>query len=143
MSFLGRASGALVVLCCSALQTLAAQEAMRAPGSPPIVEERDPSFAETLEPTDLLSLEQAVALAILRSPDLAAFAWEVRAREARVIQARAHPNPELHVLAEELGTNRELITGGEQTTIQLGQLIELGGKRSARSQVASLARDVA
>jgi cobalt-zinc-cadmium efflux system outer membrane protein len=44
---------------------------------------------------------------------------------------------------EELGTDREFITGGEQTTIQLGQLVELGGKRSARTQVASLERDVA
>ena len=143
MSFVGRVGVALAVLCCSAPQMLATEEVLSAPGSPLIVEEREPSSAEMLAPTDELSLGQAVALALLRSPDLAAFAWEVRAREARVIQAGAYPNPELRLLVAELGTDREEITGGEQTTIQLGQLVELGGKRSARTQVASLERDVA
>ena len=143
MSFVGRVGVALAILCCSAPQMLAAEQVFSARGSLPIVEERGPSSAETLEPADELSLGQAVALALLRSPDLAAFAWEVRAREARIIQAGAHPNPELRLLVEELGTDREVITGGEETTIQLGQLVELGGKRSARTQVASLERDVA
>ena len=143
MSFLGRTGVALAVFCCSALQILAADQVLSVPGPPPVAEEPEPGFRETLEPEDELSLRQAVALALLRSPDLAAFAWEVRAREARVIQAGAHPNPELGLLVEELGTNREEISGGEQTTIQLGLLVELGGKRSARTQVASLERDVA
>ncbi len=85
MSFVERVGVALAALCCSAPQMLAAEEVLSAPGSPPIVEEREPSSAETLEPTDELSLGQAVALALLRSPDLAAFAWEVRAHEVRVI----------------------------------------------------------
>ena len=143
MSFFGRASVVLAVLCCSAPQILTAEEVLRAPGSPPIVEEREHGSAETLEPIDELLLGQAVALALVRSPELATFAWEVRTREARVIQAGAHPNPALHLLVQELGTDREEITGGEQTTIQIGQLVELGGKRSARTQVASLERDLA
>jgi len=143
MSFPGRVGVTLAVLCCSASQMLVADPVSGVPESPPIVEEREPGSTEALEPIDELSLGQAVALALLRSPDLAAFAWQVRAREARVIQAGAHPNPELRLSVEELGTNREEITGGEQTTIQLGQLVELGGKRSARTQVASRKRDVA
>ncbi|MCZ6778084.1 MAG: TolC family protein [Acidobacteria bacterium] len=92
---------------------------------------------------DELTLRDAVALALLRSPDLTAFSWEKRAREARVLQARRHPNPKLEALVENLGTDRDHITGGRQTTLRLGQLIELGGKRSARMAVASLELDVA
>ncbi len=86
---------------------------------------------------------QAIALALLRSPDLAEFAWGVRAQEARVLQAGLLPNPSLSTLVENLGTGRDDITGGVQTTIQLGQLVELGGKRSARKQVAALELDLA
>ena len=143
MSFLGRAGVALAVFCCSALQILAADQVLSAPGPPPIAEKPGPGFGETLESTDELSLRQAAELAFFRSPDLAAFAWEVRVREARLIQAGVRPNPELSLLLAELGTDREEITGGEQTTIQLGQLVELGGKRSARTQVASLEQDLA
>ena len=142
MSFFGRASVALAVLCCSAMKIGAAQDVFSTPETPPMVAEREPGPAETLEPIDELSLGEAVALALLRSSDLATFAWEVRAREAGVIQAGAYPNPNLRLLVQELGSDREEITGGEQTTIQLGQLLELGGKRSARTRVASLERDV-
>ncbi len=143
MSFLGRAGVALTIFCCSALQIVSADQVLSAPVPPPIAEQPESGFGEILEPVDELSLPQASALAFLRSPDLAAFAWEVRAREARLIQAGARPNPELGLLLAELGTDREEITGGEHTTIQLGQLVELGGKRSARTQVASLERHVA
>lgn len=95
------------------------------------------------EPEGELTLRQAVALTLLQSPELAAFGWEVRAREARILQAGVLPNPSVSALVENLGTKREEITGGIQTTLQLGQLIELGGKRSARVRVASLERDVA
>ncbi len=47
------------------------------------------------EPTGELSLRQALALALLRNPDLAAAAWENRALEARRLQAGAWPNPSL------------------------------------------------
>ncbi len=95
------------------------------------------------EPEGELSLGQAVALTLLQSPDLAAFGWEVRAREARIVQAGLLPNPSAAVSVENLGTHRDDITGGLETTIQLGQLVELGGKRSARLRVASFERDVA
>ncbi len=93
---------------------------------------------EEVQPTEELTLAQAMALALLRSPELAGFTWEVRAQEARALQAGRLPNPELSTLVENLGTGRDEITGGVQTTIQLGQLVELGGKRSARKRVAAL-----
>lgn len=101
-------------------------------------------------PAGTISLQDALALALLHSPDLAAFAWETRAREARALQAGRLPNPVLEVLAEDVGRSEELAAGTgsqgliqPQTTIQLSQLIELGGKRTARQRLATLNRDLA
>jgi cobalt-zinc-cadmium efflux system outer membrane protein len=96
------------------------------------------------EPTGVISLREALTLALARNPDLAAFSWEVRAREARTLQAGLLPNPGLSVLVEDIGGSGDYHGFHQaQTTIQLSQLIELGGKRSARMQATSLTRDLA
>jgi cobalt-zinc-cadmium efflux system outer membrane protein len=96
------------------------------------------------EPTGSLSLRQALALSLLRSPDLASFAWESRAREADALQAGLFPNPELKVESENfLGTGPFSDYDNAETTVTLGQLIELGGKRAKRRRVAELERDLA
>ena len=99
-------------------------------------------------PTGTVSLRDAVGLALLQNPALAAFAWETRAREARILQSGRPPNPAVSVLLEDIGARR--FAGGglnepvqPQTTIQLSQLIELGGKRAARQRLATLNRDLA
>lgn len=104
-----------------------------------------PSFAS---PTDTMSLRDAIQLALLHSPQLAAAGWEVRARDARAAQAGRLPNPTISGLAEDFGATR--IAGGpagqpiqRQTTLQLSQLVELGGKRSARRRVATRERELA
>ncbi len=101
-------------------------------------------------PTGPLSLGDAIALALLHNPDLAAYAWETRAREARVLQARGLPNPVVAVLAEDLhasppsgGGSGAVQVVQPQTTVQLSQLIELGGKRTARRNMAAFDRDLA
>jgi len=109
-----------------------------------------PQAREPQNPEGVVSLRDAVGLALLQSPDLAAFAWEIRAREARVLQAGRPPNPVVGVLAQDLWA-RKLFPGGDpsqevaqpQATIELSQLIELGGKRTARQHLASADRDVA
>ncbi|MGI9077118.1 MAG: TolC family protein, partial [Gemmatimonadaceae bacterium] len=100
--------------------------------------------------TDSVSLRDAVALALLHSPDLAAFAWETRAREALILQAGRLPNPVVGVVAEDIGQSRFVSSVAQseqvvqpQTTVQLSQLIELGGKRSARQNLAARTRDLA
>lgn len=112
-----------------------------APGAP---ERRAaPSFQE---PTGQVSLREAVALALLHNPGLAAFAWETRAREAAILQAGRPPNPTLGVVAEDIGASGQTGTARlvqPQTTIQLSQVIELGGKRAARRQLAAVNRDLA
>ncbi len=96
------------------------------------------------EPTGTITLRQALSLALLRNPELAAFSWEVRAREARALQASLLPNPEISVELENIGGSGEA-SGFDQTetTIGLSQLIELGGKRGKRTRVAALESDLA
>ena len=96
------------------------------------------------EPTGALSLEAALAAALLQSPELAANAYEVRAREAALLQAGAFPNPTLELDLEDFGGGDEFSgVDAAQTTLLVGQRIELGGKRAARIALASADRDVA
>lgn len=100
----------------------------------------DSAFAD---PRDTLTLQRAVGLALQHSPDLAAFAWETRAREARALQAGRLPNPNVSFLAEDYGaharTGAAAVPAGilRQTTLQLSQLVELGGKRTGRQRLAT------
>jgi len=102
------------------------------------------SVAEFKEPRSSLTLREALSFALLNNPELAAFSWEIRVQEAQELQAGLRPNPEFAVEVENFGGSGSL-SGfeGSETTILLGQLIELGGKRSKRAQVASLERDLA
>jgi cobalt-zinc-cadmium efflux system outer membrane protein len=96
------------------------------------------------EPTGVITLRQALALALMKNPELAVFSWEARAREAQALQARLLPNPELDVEVENFGGTG--FFGGldeAETTVQLGQLVELGGKRSKRKRAAALDQDLA
>lgn len=100
-------------------------------------------------PAGILTLQDAIRLALAQNPDLAAFAWETRARESLTLQAGVLPNPVLSVLAEDLGASsyegvpESLAAVEPQTTIQLSQLVELGGKRAARKELAETDRDLA
>lgn len=97
-----------------------------------------------LEPTGVPRIEDALAAALLRNPDLAVDAYEVRAREAALLQAGAHPNPTVSLELEDFaGSGPFRGVDSAQTTLLLGQLIELGGKRTARIEVATASRDLA
>jgi len=99
---------------------------------------------EIAEPTDVITLRDALALALMRNPELRAFSWATRASEARKLQAGLWPNPELGVEVEDVGgTGEKRRFDGAETTIQLGQLIELKGKRRKRTRVASLEKELA
>lgn len=95
------------------------------------------------ESPGVLTLRDALALALTENPELAPFAWQVRANEARVLQASLRLNPELGLQVEDvLGTGDFQGFREAQTTLQLSQVIELGGKRAARTEVASQARGI-
>ncbi|HIJ65945.1 MAG TPA: TolC family protein [Candidatus Hydrogenedentes bacterium] len=113
------------------------------------------------EPAGVLTLARAVELVLLRSPYLEPFSQEVRAAEARALQARLRPNPELTLEVDEvrwrpgpepvrstlrLSNTIEVARRVErrersgfsdaEITIRLSQLIELGGKRAKRARLA-------
>ncbi len=96
------------------------------------------------EPLGVLSLRDALALALERSPELAAFSWDVRVREAQALQAGLRPNPSLDLEVEDFGGSGE-VSGldGSETTLALGQLLETAGKRSKRQRAGELDATVA
>ena len=83
-------------------------------------------------------------MALLHNPRLATFGWEVRAGEARTLQASLPPNPEVSLEIENFAGSGEF-RGFQATeiTVHLSQLIELAGKRQKRTRVAALERDLA
>ena len=96
-----------------------------------------------------IALVDALRLVLMHSPELGAYSWEIRAREARMLQAERPPNPQIGVVVEDLGPSgygngpNQMSDVQLQTTIELSQLVELGGKRAARMQLAALNRDLA
>lgn len=95
------------------------------------------------EPQGNIVLREALAAALLASPRLESFSWQVRAHEARALQAGLAPNPTFAVEAENFGGSDGF--GGyraAETTVFLGQLVELGGKRAKRQRVALLRREL-
>lgn len=99
--------------------------------------------ARIAESTGVLTLRDALALALSENPELAPFAWQERANEARILQAGLRHNPELGLAVEDVLGTGDFKGGREaQITLQLSQVIELGGKRAARAELASQARGV-
>ncbi|MCQ8182653.1 TolC family protein [Methylomonas sp. SURF-1] len=103
----------------------------------------DPNRSVPEEPTGSLVLSQALALALTQNPELSAFSWESRAQEAATLQAGLFPNPTFNANAANFGN--QVIKGfdGDVVTLELSQLIELGGKRTARMEAASLTKQLA
>jgi cobalt-zinc-cadmium efflux system outer membrane protein len=82
-----------------------------------------------------VDLNQALSLSLLHNPELEAFSLDVRASEARLLQASVFSNPELELELEEYDRGG-LGFDSAETSISLGQLFELGGKRRLRKQMA-------
>jgi cobalt-zinc-cadmium efflux system outer membrane protein len=102
------------------------------------------SKPEPKEPTGVITLKDAIYIALLRNPELKAFSLEIRAKEARALQEGLLPNPEIEIEAENFGGSGDFSNfDSAETTIQLSQLIELGGKRSKRKKIASFERALA
>lgn len=91
-----------------------------------------------------LTLEQALSLALGRNPDLSASLAEIQAREANIIQARSFQNPEVELKTENIyGTKDRTGFDSAESSLSIGQTIELAGKRSKRTTLATLDRDLA
>lgn len=113
-------------------------------GAPALIATAGDAPSPPQETRGALSLSQALALGLSRSPELESFSWQVSASEARAKQAALLPNPELGLEVEDIGGGgRYSGTKEAQTTLRLSQIFELGGKRAARRDVAGAMRDAA
>ena len=93
---------------------------------------------------DSLSLRQALDSAFAKHPGLEANRRAIAAREARLSQAARGMNPELGLEIEDVsGTGRNKGVSSAQTTLQLSQTLELGGKRGRREGLARAEKSLA
>lgn len=126
-----KSSTALALICALALQVGPARAETYTAVNPAI--RNNPA-----EPAGALSLEAALDLALAANSELSAATNELRAVEGALIQAGLRPNPDISASVEDT-QNRATRT----TTFQIGQVLELGGKRAARVATAERGRDVA
>ncbi|KAA3616768.1 MAG: TolC family protein [Calditrichaeota bacterium] len=99
---------------------------------------------EVEDPQGILTLEKAIQLALMQNPRLAVYSLEIRARDADALQASLFPNPEIEIETENFaGSGVYRGIDATETTISLGQLLELSGKREKRTKVAVFESDLA
>src|SRR4029077_5899181 len=92
-------------------------------------------------PLTRLTLDDAVSLAARTNPTIRAKEFEQRAVTAGEITAGLRPNPTANFLAEQFGGASD--ASQVQYTVNVGQPIELGGKRERRLDSARAATRVA
>ena len=90
-----------------------------------------------------LTQPRAIALALASNPELVISACELNAADGRVLQAGLLPNPELGIEVENFaGSGSRSSFDQAETTLQVSQLFELGGKRAKRIVMAGLDRNL-
>ena len=100
-------------------------------------------FATAATSQGELTLAQAIALTFEHNPDLRASSFELSAAQARVAQASVRPNPELALELENFsGSGFARGADALESTLNLSQVIELGGKRDLRVSSAQADRDL-
>ncbi len=91
------------------------------------------------EPAGRLSLKAALRVSLLQNPRLSSLYYARRMKDAQRLQAGFGPNPEIAIDLAEFGGSGEFKgVGSSEFSVQLSQLVELGGKRDARVGVARL-----
>ncbi|MDH5856814.1 TolC family protein [Lampropedia aestuarii] len=84
-----------------------------------------------------ITLEMAMRQAFAANPGLQAAQYGVAASEGAILQSQARPNPELAYSQEDTRSKERSIT------LQVNQLIEIGGKREARIREAETEKALA
>lgn len=95
---------------------------------------------------DALDLNEAIQRAWTYSPTIAIANSEIDIRQSEEYQVGLLPNPELSIEIENASSlirHRKRGCDDRETTYSLSQLIELGGKRSARKQIAAFQSSLA
>jgi cobalt-zinc-cadmium efflux system outer membrane protein len=99
------------------------------------------SLAVAQQPLNRVSLEEALQLALKQNPTLMAQQAALFATKAGETTAALRPNPTMNFLAEQLQPGQS--QQDAQYTVNIGQPIELGGKRQRRIDSARAATQVA
>jgi cobalt-zinc-cadmium efflux system outer membrane protein len=95
-------------------------------------------LASSAEQAGVLTLNRALQRAVAGNPKLAVADREIGIATGKRIQAGAIPNPEISFeLDNAFGTGDYRGLRSAETTVQLSQAIELGGKRDARIAAGS------
>jgi cobalt-zinc-cadmium efflux system outer membrane protein len=89
-------------------------------------------------PAEPITLPDAIRRATEANAELTALAAELRAAEAATRQAGRRANPEVELSVENAGAEE----AATETTLAVGQLVELGGDRRARVDAATAAREI-
>lgn len=112
-------------------------------GAPAAWAQTTPAAPTTLSPTQtLLTPDTAIALALQHAPRGAAARARLDAAGGAVDQADTSPNPEIGFELENFsGSGPYRDFRSSERTYSLSQTIELGGKRSRRTDAARAARD--
>jgi cobalt-zinc-cadmium efflux system outer membrane protein len=99
-------------------------------------EQNESPQAQYIESVNGLTLQSALDLALKANTGISAALREREAIEGVVIQAGTRPNPSISAMLEDTRSSTR------QTTLQLNQPIELGGKRDSRIKAATLGYDL-
>lgn len=91
--------------------------------------------------TEMLTLSETMARVLRSNPELTVYPYEIRAVEARALQAGLRPNPRLSVSVDNVfGSGALSGIDAMETTLALSQVIEMGNKRALRRDVGSWQR---
>ncbi|HPA16109.1 MAG TPA: TolC family protein [Verrucomicrobiae bacterium] len=88
--------------------------------------------------TTVLTVQEAIRLALLHHPDFRAGAWRVEAAEGRAKQLRLWPNPELQFSAEEMPTDGGGLSGSLNQA-GIAQTVPFPGKSMLDGRIGRLA----
>lgn len=126
--------------------TLLAQANVDAPPAPVALTPADTAPVAPLAPapSGVLTLDAAIERALAESPRLKSFGFARMASKGARGQAGALPNPEIGVEAENFsGKGPYKGFDSAEVTYGVSQLVEIGGKRSARQDAANQGYQIA
>ncbi|MDY6863175.1 MAG: TolC family protein [Thermodesulfobacteriota bacterium] len=95
------------------------------------------------ETSEILTLKQAISLAISKNPALEALSFEQKKAKGRILQAGLLPNPKVSLEIENFeGSDDFRDFESAEKTLILSQDIQLGDKRGKRKKIAKLEEDL-
>jgi cobalt-zinc-cadmium efflux system outer membrane protein len=140
------AGASLLVSVCALAQTALPQQLFE----PPVYRGNAFSFDRVVAPerravpSGAFVLSEAVRRAVAANPRLTAAERDIGIATGRRIQAGAFPNPELSFeIDDAFGSGPYRGLNAAETTLQLSQVFELGGKREARIAAGAAEVDAA